>query len=184
MTRTARLAPKLWLLALGALIAVAMAVALSASAEAKKPGSNPLTREVTGTVQSTGNEFSGTQTITGFEVQDGQLVAVGTVSGTITDAQGTVVQTLTNEPFTQPVTIAQATCEILSLQLGPLHLDVLGLVIDLDQVNLEITAEQGPGNLLGNLLCAVAGLLDNPGSGALHGIANLLNQILSILQGL
>ena len=33
--------------------------------------------------------------------------------------------------------------------------------------------------LLGNLLCAVAGLLDNPG-----GLAALLNQILAILAGL
>ena len=41
---------------------------------------------------------------------------------------------------------------------------------------LDITAESGPGNLLGNLLCAVAGLLDNP-----SGLARLLNQILAIL---
>jgi hypothetical protein len=60
-----------------------------------------------------------------------------------------------------------------------LHLDLLGLVVDLNQVVLNITAEQGPGNLLGNLLCAVAGLLD--GGLNLNGIANLLNQILSIL---
>jgi hypothetical protein len=33
-----------------------------------------------------------------------------------------------------------------------------------------------PGNLLGNLLCAVLGLLDNP-----SGLANLLNEILAIL---
>ncbi|HEX2177845.1 MAG TPA: hypothetical protein VHG70_18230 [Nocardioidaceae bacterium] len=28
--------------------------------------------------------------------------------------------------------------------LGPLHVDLLGLVTDLNQVNLTITAEQGP----------------------------------------
>lgn len=67
--------------------------------------------------------------------------------------------------------------------LGPLHLDLLGLVTDLNQVNLTITAEQGPGNLLGNLLCAVAGLLDGPdvGGGILNGIAALLNRILGAL---
>ena len=47
------------------------------------------------------------------------------------------------------------------------------------QVHLNITAEQGPGNLLGNLLCAVAGLLDN--GGALTSITSLLNQILQAL---
>ena len=39
-------------------------------------------------------------------------------------------------------------------------------------------AEPGPGNLLGNLLCAVAGLFDNTG-GALGGISALLNRILT-----
>jgi hypothetical protein len=60
-------------------------------------------------------------------------------------------------------------------------LDLLGLVVHLDVVHLNITAEQGPGNLLGNLLCAVAGLLDT--NAPANQIANLLNQILAILQG-
>ena len=71
----------------------------------------------------------------------------------------------------------QAACPILGLDLGPLHLDVLGLVIDLNEVILDITAVPGAGNLLGNLLCAVAGLLD--GGGPLGQIAALLNQLLT-----
>jgi hypothetical protein len=46
------------------------------------------------------------------------------------------------------------------------------------QIVLDITAQSGAGNLLGNLLCAVAGLLDSPG-----GLARLLNQILGLLVG-
>jgi hypothetical protein len=76
------------------------------------------------------------------------------------------------------VTAATASCPILSLTLGPLHLDLLGLVIDLNQINLNITAQPGPGNLLGNLLCDVANLLNSNG-GALTSITNLLNQILA-----
>ena len=76
-------------------------------------------------------------------------------------------------------TQATGSCEILDLTLGPLDLDLLGLVVHLDQVHLNITAEQGPGNLLENLLCAVAGLLDN--GGALTSITSLLNQILQAL---
>ena len=49
-----------------------------------------------------------------------------------------------------------------------------------DRVVLNITAEAGPGNLLGNLLCAVAGLLDRGGS--LGIIRNLLNAILDVLR--
>jgi hypothetical protein len=48
---------------------------------------------------------------------------------------------------------------------------------------LDIVAQSGAGNLLGNLLCAVAGLLDGASAvgGILNGIAALLNPILAIL---
>ena len=52
-------------------------------------------------------------------------------------------------------------------------------MIDLNQVVLKITAESGPGNLLGNLLCAIAGLLDN--GGALNRLVGLLNNLLRAL---
>lgn len=68
------------------------------------------------------------------------------------------------------------SCDILHLERGPLNLDVLALVANLNRVVLDIDAQPGPGNLLGNLLCAVAGLLDNP-----NGLANLLNRILAVL---
>jgi len=75
-----------------------------------------------------------------------------------------------------------AACQILNLVLGPLHLNLLGLVIDLNQVILNITAQPGDGNLLGNLLCAVAGLLDGtPLTGLLGQLSALLNSILAIL---
>ena len=57
-----------------------------------------------------------------------------------------------------------------------IFLDVLGMQVDLRRIVLDITAQAGAGNLLGNLLCAVAGLLDDP-----TGLAKLLNQILAIL---
>jgi hypothetical protein len=54
------------------------------------------------------------------------------------------------------------------------------LQVHLDQVVLDITAQSGPGNLLGNLLCAVTHLLDSNASG--NALSNLLNQILGLLQ--
>jgi hypothetical protein len=74
-----------------------------------------------------------------------------------------------------------ATCDILNLVLAPLHLDLLGLNVDLSQVILTITAQSGAGNLLGNLLCAVTNLLNGPAPAA--GLANLLNNILRALGG-
>jgi hypothetical protein len=47
---------------------------------------------------------------------------------------------------------------VLDLVLGPLDLNLLGLVAHLDRVHLNITAVPGAGNLPGNLLCAIAGL--------------------------
>jgi hypothetical protein len=74
-------------------------------------------------------------------------------------------------------------CSILTLDLGPLDLNLLGLHVTLNEVNLLIEAIPGTNALLGNLLCAVAGLL-NPGgtiAGVLGQIANLLNQIIGLL---
>ena len=53
--------------------------------------------------------------------------------------------------------------------------------VHLDRVVLNIVAQSGAGNLLGNLLCAVAGLLDGGLGGLLGRITNLLNRILAQL---
>ncbi len=134
-----------------------------------------------GTADDLAGTFEGTFTITRFVVRQGQLAARGTLQGVCTAISDSNITETVNRVVTIPVAdIGQgATCEVLDLTLGPLHLDLLGLVVDLSPVHLQITAEQGPGNLLGNLLCAVAGLLDNTPS--LAGIAQLLNQILAIL---
>jgi hypothetical protein len=78
---------------------------------------------------------------------------------------------------------AQAACTILHLVLGPLDLNLLGLKVHLNRVVLDITAHSGSGNLLGNLLCAVAHLLDNanPTSTNLLQLSSLLNRIIGIL---
>jgi hypothetical protein len=74
---------------------------------------------------------------------------------------------------------AQLTCEILRLSIGAIDLDLLGLTVHLNPVLLIINAVPGPGNLLGNLLCAIVNLLN--GGGALAQIVNLLNQLLALL---
>lgn len=50
---------------------------------------------------------------------------------------------------------ATPTCQVLSLVLGPLNLNLLGLVVDLNKVNLTITATRGQG-ALGDLFCQLA----------------------------
>lgn len=78
------------------------------------------------------------------------------------------------------------TCPILHLELGPLDLNLLGLRVQLNQVVLDITAIPGPGNLLGNLLCAVAGLLDGVDLGSTLGrlLQSLIDALIRLLEGL
>jgi hypothetical protein len=153
-----------------------------AAAPAARPAQSTVSTPITGSfpdaLGGTGT-FAGTFTPTQFVNQNGQLAAIGTVTGTLTDSLGAVVGTATQQA-TVPLAVS-GTCDVLHLDLGPLDLNLLGLVVHLDEVVLDITAQQGAGNLLGNLLCAVTGLLDNPGNGALNGIVALLNRILGAL---
>jgi hypothetical protein len=57
----------------------------------------------------------------------------------------------------RPVTAhgAAVTCPVLDLILGPLNLNLLGLVVDLNQVHLTITATPG-GGALGDLFCSLS----------------------------
>ncbi|HET8541068.1 MAG TPA: hypothetical protein VFL83_14435 [Anaeromyxobacter sp.] len=105
------------------------------------------------------------------------------------ERKGGAVAPATWDPSRGPTIIqaqARGSCDILTLVLGPLHLDLLGLVVDLNQVVLTLTGETGSGNLLGNLLCAVAGLLDGTGgvTGALTQVAGLLSEAVNILNGI
>ena len=52
-------------------------------------------------------------------------------------------------------TATGAVCPILNLILGPLHLDLLGLIVDLNQVHLTVTADP-TGGVLGSLFCSLA----------------------------
>jgi hypothetical protein len=80
----------------------------------------------------------------------------------------------------------EGTCPILHLELGPLDLNLLGLRVQLNQVVLDVTALRGPGNLLGNLLCAVAALLDGVDLDSVLGglLQNLIDALIRLLQGI
>lgn len=72
------------------------------------------------------------------------LYVTTTSSGTKTLSVGT--------PAKSPLAI----CPVLDLTLGPLDLNLLGLMVHLDQVHLTITADS-EGGILGSLLCSLAG---------------------------
>jgi hypothetical protein len=186
--------------ALAMLLAAAMVSSLlllpSSSAERAQSAAAPATMARNTTVLPVAAEyrngepkFEGDLTLRRFVKRNGKLKAVGLLDGTVFERNGGERGVVEGKKVTAPVriphannapSVAQASCDILRLVLGPLDLNLLGLRVQLNRVVLNITAEPGPGNLLGNLLCAVAGLLDR--GGLLGILRNLLNAILEVLR--
>jgi len=131
-------------------------------------------KDATGAVVGT---FTGVLDITSFSTNAaGDLLASGTLTGTKTIAG--VTSPVSGTFVNQLVTPGQR-CQILFLDVGPIFLDILGLQVDLSRIILDITAVAGAGNLLGNLLCALVGILDQNPLATLVG--QLLAQINAIL---
>jgi len=158
-----------------------MSLPAAVAAQQQNPNQNRTVLPISGTVDGVAGTLTGTFAITRFATQNGALVAVGTLTATVTDEAGAILRTIIQQTAV-PVAAVNGTCEILHLELGPLDLNVLGLLVHLDRVVLDITAQSGAGNLLGNLLCGIAGLLDS--GGLLSQLSTLLNQLLGALAGL
>jgi len=132
--------------------------------------------------------FSGLLRITRFVAEGNNLVAIGLLTGTLVDdigGQSAIIKNVSLPVVIPPPTTTAAgaktaaACDVVNLVLGPLDLNLLGLAVHLDRVVLDVTAVTGAGALLGNLLCAVTGLLD--GAGALADLATILNQLVGLL---
>lgn len=166
-----------------AMVGLIAAPAVSA-ARPTQPAETALTDlPVTGTLP--GGTFTGVLDITELGLVNGELVASGVLTGvaTVGGVVTEVTQTFTDVALGL-LNPGGAACDILQLELAPLDLDILGLVVNLSAISLNIDAVPGAGNLLGNLLCAVAGLLDGPGLGnALNNLIGLINDLLGGLLG-
>ena len=117
------------------------------------------------------------------QLPDGQLVGRPVRHDLLLPVKASGAHTASTATASSNAAAARADCTILHLVLGPLDLNLLGLKVHLDRVVLDITATSGSGNLLGNLLCAVAHLLDNtsPSLTDLLRLSSLLNRIIGIL---
>jgi hypothetical protein len=108
-----------------------------------------------------------------FVVRDGRLAARGTavarLSGT---GEGTRV---VRKRVTAPARIAQAggrRCDLITLSLAPLRLDLLGLRVETSTINLRLRGvRRGEGGgVLGRLLCSLAGSRVNLRPGAARAL--------------
>jgi hypothetical protein len=177
---------------LGAVAAFALLLvggAGPAAAQTTGTSSTPLKQvmKITGKA-SNGKKFKGTYTIQRFKSSGGKVYAVGTLKGrlkgrTVTRRNLAIPAKVAQQAQTsQAITPTPGACRVLSLQLGPIDLNLLGLRIRTDQINALIEAVPGANNLLGNLLCTITGLLD-PGTIPTSQVVALLNAILAILGG-
>ena len=176
--------------ALAALTVCAVSLGAAGTASAQD-GAVKATKKVAMTGTNKGKDFAGTYTIQRFETRGGKLYAVGTITGKLKNRRVSrsnvaIPAALAGD---DTASAAQAACDILRLTLGPLDLNLLGLRVQLNQVKLDITAVPGDGALLGNLLCALTGILNQNGLlaqlqnlvGGLNQVADALNAILALL---
>ena len=153
--RRSRIACALGLLALLAVAALAASVS---------PAGGGTTRAAA----QSANSLQVRLAVTKFAARGKHLVAIGQTIATYQTTQGAYS---TVQPFAANVlrvhrarTLSSARspqaatriCDVLNLTLGPLHLNLLGLIVDLNRVVLTIRADSN-GGLLGSLLCGLAG---------------------------
>ena len=143
------------------------------------------TIRVTGATQS-GKKMNAKYTINRFIAKGNKTYALGTLKGKVGGKHFTKRNVKLPVAQSTGAAAAQATsCQVLDLVINPINLNLLGLVVHTDTIHLNITAVPGPGNLLGNLLCGILGILNPPtgGTGGLTGaqLAQLLNAILGAL---
>jgi hypothetical protein len=161
----------------------------AASGTTAEETAQPLTQVVpiSGEARNGRTLNNGRFAIRRFTQRGGQLYAVGKLTGRL---KGRRVSRTVRLPATVAPGGAQAAqipptpgaCQILSLTIQPIDLNLLGLRVRTSRIDLLIEGVPGPGNLLGNLLCAITGLL-NPNALAstpLGQLVQILNALLAL----
>jgi hypothetical protein len=146
-----------------ALVAVA-ALAFAATATGSGSATQSQARiAATGSTQQIGM-LNVRLTIQKFVRRGHRLYAVGTTTAKFAPvaARSDLPTATSSKRFTarvrsiKAVKSTQRICSVLELTLAPTHLNLLGLIVDLSQVHLVITADS-EGGILGQLLCAIGG---------------------------
>ena len=161
---------------------------------AAQTSTTPLTKTVnmTGTAKN-GKKFKGTYTIKRFTHSGSKLYAVGTLKGRLKGRR--VIKTNWRSHLglacpsrffggrADPSDADKNACQILNLTLQPIDLNLLGLrLLRTSRIDLRLEGVPGAGNLLGNLLCGITGILDP--QAATPATPSVLTQVLNALLAL
>jgi hypothetical protein len=180
-----------------AAVAVALAFALSACTSAATPAPPPHVEPriensrsvaLTGTITDGSGSVSGTFSIGTVRDEGGTLMAVGTFSSRVShgDQETSGMSTISIPVVPAALTAGGRACGGLRLRLLPTEISLLGVTVRLDPALIDIVS--APANLVGNLACQAAGLLQATAGGAVRlvggtaeQLVGLLNQILGLL---
>jgi hypothetical protein len=175
------------LAAVAATLTCAVMLAGAGTAVAQTAPSLTQVVPITGTAPN-GKTFNGTYTNQRFTTRNGKLFAVGTLKGKlknrpVTRSNVRIPAKLTNSGAqAAQIPPTPNACQILSLTLQPIDLNLLGLRVRTSRIDLLIEGVRGAGNLLGNLLCGITGILD-PNTLAntpLGQLTQILNALLAL----
>ena len=179
---------------MAALAAVAaFALLLVGGAGPAAAQSKPLTKVVKMTAKAkNGKKFTGTYTISRFTQSGGKVYAVGKLKGklkgrTVRKSNVRIPATLARHPAAGasqlPPNPTPGACQILDLVLQPIDLNLLGLHLVTSRIEVLLEAIPGAGALLGNLVCAITGILDPdaPTPASPTQLSQVLNALLALV---
>jgi hypothetical protein len=113
------------------------------------------------------------------------LLNLQSVNAALNNVLGSVVTLLNSASLSvnglTATPVASTTTPLLDAYIAPVHLNLLGALVDTSPIHLTITAHSGSGLLLGNIVADLANLLNSPTGNVLkdieNGLANLLRQL-------
>ncbi len=188
-----------------ALMAISFVLPTTVGAAGQPSVPKALILPITG-VGTDGVTFHGTVAVQRFAQRNGDLFAIGALSGTLSGPAGPIGTSI-YLPVTFPVRVGNglaaraepggfypsgvsapdnsarlmlaqsSTCGVLHLALGAVDLNLLGVAVTTTPVTIDINGDAG--GPLGNLVCAVLATVNN-----VVGLVNLLNSLLSLVTGL
>ncbi len=147
--------------------------------------SSPITATVSaeaGDGKLVGNLLSTVPNVVNVDQINASLNSVLTTVVNLLNSHDLTLAGVLNGPFTHPDPSLPASAQVLELFVAPVHVDLLGARVDTSPIRLAITAHQGEGLVLGNILTYLTHLFGPDDQLNLDTINTKLEKLLSDIQ--